>query len=303
MLDTDLKAPKHVLYVMDREGDIIEVLDRLKTGRSDVLVRSMQNRIVRNEKGEKGKLYELIKKQKKKGSITLKIKGGKRKKRKAKMDVKIVQAIIEWPNYKKNTVVNKKHSEGIKVSIVEVREKRHGGYKTEPPLVWILITTELAETMEEALEIVRCYGERWKIEEFFKVIKTDGYDIESTELKKGLCIRKLCILAMKTSLKILQLKSVRAGNSEVKIEEVFDGNEIKCLLKLNEKMEGLSALSQNPHDKKTLSWGSWVIARLGGWKGFYKGDRPPGNKTFVWGFEKFEAIMIGYNISENIDVS
>lgn len=303
VLDTVLEGSEEVLYVMDREGDIIEVLDSLKTQRSDVLVRSMQNRIVRDKNGAKGKLYGLIEKQKKQGAITLEIKEGKRKKRKAKMDVKIVQATIEWPEYKKYIVLNKKHPEGIEVSIVEVREKRHRGYKTEPPLVWILITTEEVLTMEEALESIRCYAQRWKIEEFFKLLKTDGYDIESTQLRKGFCIRKLSILAMKTSLKILQLKSVRGGNSEIKIEEVFDKNEIKCLAMLNKNLTGTTSNSRNPYADKSLSWGAWIIARLGGWKGFYKGDSPPGNKTFVWGIDKFEAIMIGYNISKKIDVS
>ncbi len=46
-----------------------------------------------------------------------------------------------------------------------------------------------------------------------------------------------------------------------------------------------------------LSWASWVIARLAGWTEFYTKSRPPGNKTFKYGLEKFDAIMIGFELS------
>ena len=101
---------------------------------------------------------------------------------------------------------------------------------------------------------------------------------------------------MKTSDKILHLKEARNGNTEQTIEYVFNPKEIECLEALNNKLEGNTEKQKNPHPKNSLSHASWIIARLGGWKEFYSNERPPGNKTYVWGLEKFEEIMEGYTL-------
>ena len=137
----------------------------------------------------------------------------------------------------------------------------------------------------------------------FKLLKSDGYGIESTELTKGKCIRKLLLFTMKSSIKILQLKSARSGKSSIRVIEIFTRKEIECLQQLCEQLNGNTLNQQNPHNEHSLSWATWIIARLGGWKGFYEKSRPPGNKTLVWGLERFDDIMIGYNISKIKDVS
>ena len=294
--DTALSKPEHILYVMDREGDIIETFDRLKTQRSDVLVRSNHNRRVKDEKGEEIKIDELISRQEKVDTLIIKVRGKKRKKRNAKVDIKIAKAYLQWPSDKK--VTTKNHPEGIKVNIIEVRERKHKGYKDEPPLIWTLITTEEIEEIEEAKDLIRCYVRRWKIEEFFKLLKTDGFDIEKTELTKGRSIRKLTLIIMKASVKVLLLKSAREGQSELTAEEVFDTEEISCLQLINKELNGTTKKQQNPHDESSLAWATWIIARLGGWKEFYDKKRPPGNKTLVWGLQRFDAMMAGFNIAK-----
>lgn len=301
VIDTVLSKPEHKLFVMDREADIIENYDRLKTESSDVLIRSNYDRIVKDIDGNACKISALLSNQPAVGTIEIKIEGKKRKNRKAILDVKIVQAELQWP--KGGKVAYKKHTNGIKVSIIEVREKEHAGYKNEPPLVWRLITTEKIDDFEKAIEIIHCYAQRWRIEELFKLLKSDGFGIESTELTKGKCIRKLLLFTMKSSIKILQLKSARSGKSSIKVIEIFNTKEIECLQQLCEKLNGNTEKQQNPHNEESLSWATWIIARLGGWKGFYEKSRPPGNKTLVWGIERFDAIMIGYNISKIKDVS
>lgn len=299
--ETVLSKPKHKLFVMDREADVIDIYDKLKTKSSDVLVRSNYNRNVIDDRGDTCKIDELLARQEIQGSIEVEVKEKKRKKRIAKLSVRIAQAKLPWPGNRK--VIKKIHPNGIKVSIIEVREIEHKGYKNEPPLIWRLITTEVIDDFEKAIEIIHCYRQRWKIEELFKLMKTDGFNIEATELTKGRCIRKLTLLIMKSSIKILQLKSARNGESSIKVAEVFNKEECECLIRLNTQLSGDTIKQQNPHNTDSLSWATWIIARLGGWKEFYNKKRPPGNKTLVWGLEKFEAIMVGYNISKIKDVS
>ena len=108
---------------------------------------------------------------------------------------------------------------------------------------------------------------------------------------------------MKTSIKVLRLKAARDGKGDDKVEDVFNAQEIECLEELNEQMEGSTEKQQNPYPKQKLAWATWIIARLAGWKEFYNVKRPPGNKTIIEGLDKFDGIMIGYNIFRKKDVS
>ncbi|MEM9078931.1 MAG: hypothetical protein AAGC43_17955, partial [Bacteroidota bacterium] len=49
---------------------------------------------------------------------------------------------------------------------------------------------------------------------------------------------------------------------------------------------------KNPYKSSDLKRYIWVIARLGGWKGYVK-QRKPGITTFWIGLQKFSAIMQG----------
>ena len=94
-------------------------------------------------------------------------------------------------------------------SYVEVKQVDE---KTKEPIHWILWTNKEITTAEQAKEIVYIYVKRWQIEVFFKLLKTDGYQLEKSQLESGSSIRKLSILIMEASLKILQLKAARSGS-------------------------------------------------------------------------------------------
>jgi len=286
---------------MDREGDIMEVYDRLANDRTDVLVRAQHNRNIITNEGKKEKLFHYLSKQTVSFKAIINVQGNKRKKRKAEVEIKFAQCKLQWHNRQK--ISYKNNSEGVKVTIIEVKEKTHKGYKDEPPLVWRLITTKKIETIEQAKEEIRIYEQRWRIEEYFKLLKSDGYNIESTELESGRSIRKLTLILMKASIKIQQLKAARTGQTNMQVGDIFEPDEIECLESLNEEMSGNTEKQKNPHAPKNLAWATWVIARLGGWKEFYTDKRPPGNKTLIWGMDKFEGVMIGYSIFKKKDVS
>jgi len=54
---------------------------------------------------------------------------------------------------------------------------------------------------------------------------------------------------------------------------------------------------KNPHHENTVPWASWIIARIGGWKG-YKSQRPPGTITFKKGLATFNDMYTGYSITD-----
>ncbi len=56
---------------------------------------------------------------------------------------------------------------------------------------------------------------------------------------------------------------------------------------------------KNPHAKNSLSWAAWIIARLGGWKG-YASERPPGPITMLCGQKEFASICHGWELMQNV---
>lgn len=294
-----LKACSRLTLVADRESDIIELFDRIPDEKTDVVIRSQHNRNIIQQDGSTKKLKEIISSFPVKGSRTMPIRTKKRKKRSAKLEIRYGQVTLPWPKDKKKTTYRNNQS-GIEAYIVDIKECTHKGYSTEKPLHWRLITTRTIQTLEQAEQIIKLYEQRWKIEEYFKLLKTDCFDIENTELTRGRTIRKLILYVMKVGIKIQHLKASRSGETNSKINTIFTEQEIDCIWKLSPKLEGGTEKQKNPYDRNSLAFASWVIARLGGWKEFYDPKRPPGSKTFVWGLEKFENIMFAKTLFEDV---
>lgn len=61
---------------------------------------------------------------------------------------------------------------------------------------------------------------------------------------------------------------------------------------INKKLQGDTEKSKNKNNPATLSWASWVMARLGGW-GNYNSKRPPGLIILKRGIDKFVAVFEG----------
>lgn len=289
--DEVLKKAERVTFVMDREGDIIEVFDRIPNSNTEVVVRSMHNRKIINKAGKKLRLREQLSNQKASSCYKLKLnKRGEQGKRKS------IVVEVKWGNIQLLAPRGHQLKSPISASYVEVKQVQEGSKKIKNPIHWILLTSKEVRTTQEALEIVVIYKRRWTIEVFFKLLKSDGFNIEKTELETGKVIRKLTLIIMQVSIKLLQLKAARTGETDLTTNMIFTELEVECLKKLNEKLEGNTIKQQNPYDPDHLSWASWIIARLGGWTEFYNKARPPGNKAFIAGLEKFDAIIVGFNL-------
>jgi len=295
--DEVLSAAKHITLVMDRESDIIEVLHELPNERCDIILRAQHNRKI-DINGKKSYLLDHIKSSPIKGNCQLEIKAGhsKRKARIAKMNIKFGEVLIRYPKRHPS----EKRKANVKMNYVEIRENVHQGYRQEPILSWVLLTSKQVKDNAMALEIIKEYQSRWRIEEFFKLIKSDGFNIEKTELKKGQSIRKLTLLVMEAAIKIQQLKAARHGETNLKVIDVFNDHEIICLKMLNKKLQGNTKKQSNPYPESHLAWAAWVVARLGGWKDPYDKRRPPGARTFARGLEKLDVLsLFEGNIFEN----
>ena len=151
-------------------------------------------------------------------------------------------------------------------------------------------------SLDDALLIINYYKKRWYIEQLFRLLKKQGFKIEETQLLTGWAIRKLTVLILNAALRVMQLYMAYGKEESQPIEEVFTSDEIKCLTKIEQNLLKETPKVINTFNKNQLSWASWVIARLGGWKGNAR-QRRAGPITIKRGLEKFEMIYQGWKLS------
>jgi hypothetical protein len=290
--DKVLNLSSHKLFVTDRESDIYEYLSLVPDEQTDILLRAWHNRRVKTMEGKKVKVFDDIDKRAIKGEIKIQIKDNKnRQSRLAECEIRFCNYVIECPSKK---IDKHNYKPSLTLAMVSVKEKTSP--PGEDPVEWYLWTSETVTTLEQGVDKIRCYKQRWKIEEAHRLLKSEGFKIENSELESPQGIRKLLIMGMEASIKIQQLKEAREGNTSLETKEVFEQQEVQCLEKLNMEYEGNTEKQKNPYPKNSLAWASWIIARIGGWKG-YASQRKPGTITYKRGYERFTVIMQGYKLN------
>jgi Transposase DDE domain len=180
------------------------------------------------------------------------------------------------------------------LAVVDVREVNTG--PGVEPLHWRLITSHEVAGKEDAWRIVEWYKQRWIIEQFFRVLKTQGFKLEDSQLGTADRLLKLVAIAAKAAVITIQLLQARHGGPQ-SVHMVFTANEIAALTVLNQTLEARTKRLKNPHPPHSLAWAAWIIGRLGGWDG-YPSSKPPGPITFKNGLEHFHAVAIGWSLRD-----
>ena len=206
---------------------------------------------------------------------------------------------------------------GVKAGAVRVAKPRNGADPGDPatvaltyvevceinapkghtPIIWRLLTTlpvcGAADEFAAATDIVRLYRLRWRIEQVFRSMKSDGLRLEETQVQEASRLFKLAAIALTAAVRTIQLVDARDGSPRPALD-VADEDLIRAAEAIGPTLERKTARQQNPHPSGSLAWLSWIAARLGGWNCYYK---PPGPKTMRAGWNKLEAMAAGYAIA------
>jgi hypothetical protein len=161
------------------------------------------------------------------------------------------------------------------------------------PLLWRLLTTLPVDSPEAAQEVVRLYRLRWRIEEVFRALKSDGLRLEDTQVQAAERLFRLSALALGAAVRTLQLVDAREGGPRP-MSDVLDPGCVQAVAALSKSKERATARQKNPHPQGSLAWLAWVVARYGGWNCYGK---PPGPKTMAKGWERFAATLSGFIIA------
>jgi hypothetical protein len=137
------------------------------------------------------------------------------------------------------------------------------------------------------------------IEEVLRILKKEGFDIEASELSTGKAVRKLSLLMLETIIKLFIMQIAYDSAVELPASCCFSPEEQACMDLQIPQLEGLTQKLKNPYKPPDLKRYIWVIARLGGWKG-YLSERKPGITTFWIGLKKFDTFFSGFKLFNDL---
>ncbi|MCW5317897.1 IS4 family transposase [Nostoc sp. KVJ3] len=287
---------KVVTHIADRESDLYEEFATVPNQNNHVLVRARQDRRLA---GQTQSLYTYLNQQPSEGTYTVDVPADPRLGRTAREALLIVRrAVVKiQPPDKLNSQDYPASVTLYAVEAVEVNPP-----KGQEPIHWRLLTTHQVVCLEQALCVIRWYTWRWQIEQLFATLKTAGLNLEATQLESIAAIQRLTVLALSVAVQILQLIQGR-DNPDLPATIAFSDEQQQCLSAMPAAgyayaptIDGKTRLQQNPYPPHSLSWATWIIARLGGWSG-YRSQKPPGIITLVRGLYQFESTFLGWKLA------
>lgn len=263
-------AGVRVVGIADREADIYFVLAMPRREGMDLLIRAAHNRAVQSE--EYQHLREAVKAAPVAGKYDLVLgRTRKRGERTAKLEVRIAQVVLKPPR----NGTNGKDLPPIPVSAVWVSE--HGDVpKGEKRVDWLLLASWPVEDLEAALECVRMYAHRWKVERYHYVLKS-GCKIEDLQLETADRLNRALALYSFVAWRLLWLTYQARQRGALPCSEALEEDEWRVLLAVS----GV----RNARKPPTLEKAIRLIATFGGYQG-RKGDGAPGVKALWQGWRR-----------------
>jgi hypothetical protein len=183
----------------------------------------------------------------------------------------------------------------IELTLVEAREVG-APPEVKEPLHWRLLTSHEVTSAAQAATVVQLYRLRWRIEELFRALKSDGLALDDSQITTPERLFNLSAMATGAAIRTIQLVDARDGSARPSTD-VVDASFALALQRLSRKLEGKTQRQMNPHPPTSLAFVAWIVARLGGWNCYYK---PPGPKTMRAGWNQLAATLSGYLLATEL---
>ena len=281
-----------VITVADREADIYDLFLLAEELDTNYLIRASHNRKINKSavhsdiSGEL--LWDYAEKQKVEGKILIEVPAkDNHPKRIAACNIKIGKITILPPRSFKGDKSKVSELTTFTIQVIEDNPPK-GANKLE----WMLHTNIPVMNYDEAIEKINWYCLRWRIEVYFKVIKS-GFNVERCRLETAdRLIRYLAVISI-VAWRVLWLTLVTRTSPSTSIDEFLSEDEWKILfVKFN---PGSRIPKRPPSLKMAIIW----VARLGGFLA-RKGDGSPGI-IYIWrGLQKLFDMITGARLFGHI---
>jgi len=269
-----LNSETQMIEIMDREGDVFDVINNCLSIKHDFVIRAKNDRLLDETYDEK--LFTFVQNLKSQGTIKLSIrKRPNQIPREAILDVAFSKIKIKGPKSRKKEI--------IQCNTIYVIEKNPP--KGQEPLEWVLLTSVDVNSFEDACQIIEWYKCRWIIEEYHKAIKS-GCKVEERQLKTVGRLENFLGIANIVALRLLKLRDVARNTPKILAREVIDPLKVNLLI----KYRGLK------NNDITMYEYYREVAKIGGFIG-RKSDGEPGWQTLWNGEMELTQLYIGAKLA------
>jgi hypothetical protein len=265
-------ARPRAIHVMDREGDITDVLRSLAGGPDGFVIRNQYDRRIAEPPGLAHAATDAAPVL---GTYELAVAAtGPHPKRVLTLAVRGLTV----------TVLPSTQSDApIRCGLVDVREVGPSPAGVEP-VHWRLWTAEDVDTFAAARAVVGIYAWRPRVEEFHLTLKS-GCQVERLELETADRLQKALVLYSGIAVRIVALRDLARREPDVPCTRVLTADEWQAL--------AAHIQGRVPARPPTLAQAVKWIARLGGHLG-RKCDGPPGIRVLWRGWRDLEVLTRGF---------
>lgn len=279
-----------IVNISDREADFFEMFDDQRNNSPDVelLVRAKHDRATKGEY----KLFETARQSEVIDQVEINIprqsaraKKSKQK-AKAKRSARTAQVSIRTAEVELNPPSYHKNKSPIKISIVHVKEDNPP--ENNEPVEWFLLTTIAVQSVETALNCVKWYRLRWRIEDWHRVLKS-GCNTEDLANKTAERLKRAIAIKLVIAWRIMLMTLLGRDIPELPTEILFSDLEIKVLTAWAKKSGFTPSHSLGAAIK--------LVAKLGGYLG-RKNDPPPGHQLMWRGYAILQQMCRGFILNK-----
>ena len=235
--------PKPILHVIDREADSVDHYRQWDANGHIFLIRASDRRVRWNGEsvllGEIARTLQRRKKLERSGKATY-------QGRDAQLWVVETMAILHRPA-KKNVRGKKFQRPGralrLRFIILQLRNQASGVLAQ-----WMLLSNA-PSTWATAQTLARCYYWRWRIESFFKLLKSHGQQLEQWQQRTGKAIARRLLITSMACVVVWQLQANQSSAS-VKLKNTLV------------RLSGRQTKRYHPHTAPALLAGLWVLLSM-----------------------------------------
>ena len=263
-----------VITVADREADIYDLLATPRRPGAELLVRATHNRRVNHEAQY---LWEAMGQSPVRGEITIRLqRRDNQEARPATLTLRYQTLDIQPPQHRRS----KEGLSPVAVAVILAQEESPPPGAT--PVRWLLFTTLVVSTFQEALQCLRWYSYRWLVERYHFVLKS-GCNLEKLQLGDGQRIHRALATYSIVAWRLLWLTYQAREHPEDPCASVLETSEWQSLYCT------VHRTPIPPERPPTLQEAVRWIAQLGGFLGRTH-DGNPGVKTIWRGLRRLNDI-------------
>jgi len=270
-----LDEPQRCVHVGDRESDIYELFCTAQAIGSHFLLRTCVDRLAGDGKHTIATEMEEVRVQ---GLHRIQVRDRKGNPSEAVLEIRYRRIRVLPPINK-----SKQYPE-LLLTVIHAQER--GAPQGRDRVDWKLITDLPVTSRKEAIEKLKWYSMRWKIEVFHKILKS-GCKAEASKLRTANRLVNLISVLAILSWRVFWMTMMNRATPDIDPEVVFTTLEITLLDRLISSKAG-----SNPATK-SLSVYLIKLARLGGYLA-RSSDPPPGNMVVWRGLSRLTDIHLGY---------